>query len=98
MALGSANREVNMTAGEVLFVERAVNSYINSEQTTTKFFFVFELAFLLGTHKPSSESHSSSVTVRTASTAKHPSIGPAPSSKVHTVVRSCRPECDNASK
>ena len=60
MALGSTNREVNMTAGEMLFLEGA-SCIINSQKTSTKFFVVFELAFLLGTHKPSSESHSSSV-------------------------------------
>ena len=36
--------------------------------------------------------------LRTASTREQPSIGPAQRSRVHTVVRSCRPECDNASK
>ena len=38
------------------------------------------------------------INLRTASTREQPSIGPAQSSSVHTVVRSCRPECDNASK
>ena len=38
------------------------------------------------------------INLRTASTREQPSIGPAQSSRVHTVVRSCRPECDNASK
>ena len=48
-------------------------------------------------HKPSSESHSLQYP-RTARTAEQPSIGPARSSQVHAVVRSCRPGCDNPSK
>ena len=49
MALGSANREVNMTAGEVLFFERASCIVISSEKQPNEVF-VFELAFLpLGT-------------------------------------------------
>ena len=38
------------------------------------------------------------INLRTASTREQPSIGPAQSSRVHTVVHSCRPECDNASE
>ena len=53
MALGSANREVNMTAGEVLFLERAINSCIIISSEQPHKVFVFELAFLLqGTAQP----------------------------------------------
>ena len=41
------------------------------------------------------------IRTHTATIAKQPAIGPAQSSKVHTTVRSCRPdrkECNNASK
>ena len=66
MALGSTNREVNMTAGEVLFLETmlAVSSALLAiwpPRNTNNEAFVFEPAFLLlntKKHKPSSQSHS----------------------------------------
>ena len=66
MALGSTNREVNMTAGEVLFSETmlAVSSALLAiwpPRNTNNEAFVFEPAFLLlntKKHKPSSESDS----------------------------------------
>ena len=69
MALGSTNREVNMTAGEVIFLETklAVSSALLAlwpQRNTNNEAFVFEPAFLLDTkkHKPSSESQSICVT------------------------------------
>ena len=53
--------------------------------TNKKRFFVFEPAFLLRTprrHKPRKPQY-----LRTVSTAQHPSIGPAQSSKVHTSIQ-----------
>ena len=64
MPLGSTNREVNMTAGEVLFLERLPklsNCIISSRQTTTEFTFLHHLLFFCAHHKgtkPTSESHS----------------------------------------
>ena len=65
MALGSTNREVNITAGEVLFLETmlAVSSALLAIWPPTNKnneALVFEPAFLLNTkkHKQSSESHS----------------------------------------
>ena len=68
MALGSTNREVNMTAGEVLFLETMLLIAVSSAllaiwppRKTNNETFVFEPAFLLlntKKHKPSSESHS----------------------------------------
>ena len=65
MALGSTNREVNMTAGEVLFLETklAVSSALLAvwpPGNTNNEALVFEPAFLVNTkkHEPSSESHS----------------------------------------
>ena len=57
MALGSTNREVNMTAGEVLFLERACciissdcHMYAGGSQTTTKFWFSNLLFFFCAHH------------------------------------------------
>ena len=95
MTLGSANREMNMTAGEVLFLERA-GRIINSKQTTTNFLFSNLLFFWAHTNQ-APKSTAAVSTVRTAGTAEPPSIGSAQSSNVPTVVvRSGRPECDNA--
>ena len=68
MALGSINSEVNMTAGEVLFLERqacciisSASDVVSKEHKTNNEDFVFEPAFLLRIprrHKPSCESHS----------------------------------------
>ena len=66
MALGSTNREVIMTAGEVLFLERAcriISSDCNTQDDHNNHEVLgFEPAFLLLStprrHKPSSESHS----------------------------------------
>ena len=67
MALGSTNREVNMTAGEVLFLETVLLIAVSSAllavwppRNTNNEAFVFGPAFLLlnKKHKPSSESHS----------------------------------------
>ena len=67
VALGSTNREVNMTAGEVLFLETmllVVSSALLAiwpPRNTNNEAFVFEPAFLLlntKKHKPTSESPS----------------------------------------
>ena len=60
MALGSANREVNMTAGEVRFLERASCIISSSEQPRSFCFWTCFFSFV-GTAQTSSESHSSSV-------------------------------------
>ena len=61
--------------------------------------------FMFVTFEPASSAHTTKAQTKlrqpqqylhTASTAEQPAIGPAQSSKVHTAVRSCRPECDRA--
>ena len=118
MALGSTNREANMAAGEVLFLERHCRSCISSAshslrgtQNNHEVLFlsaseerrqprssVFEPASSAHTMEAQTNHRKPQQYLRTASTAKQPSIGPEQSSKVHTAVRSCRPEWDNASK
>ena len=110
MALGSTNREVNMTAGEVLLVgDNAINSCIitsaskmasKEHKQTTKLLLLNLPAFLLlntKKHKPSSESNSIYVPQaqqNSLQSALHRAAKYIPG----TVVLSCRPECDNASK
>ena len=70
---------------------RVVVVYSSSGSTTTNRNTATHPAFLLRTprrHKPSSESHR--IYLGTARTAEQPLIGPAQSSRVHSVVRSCR--------
>ena len=79
-----------MTAGEVLFLERA-SCIINSELTTTKFFVLFLYLLFFWAHTNQALKATAAVsTVRTASTAEQPSIGPAQSSKIHTPEYNCR--------
>ena len=90
MALGSTNREVNMTAGEMLLeTKQAVSSALLAiwpPSNTNNEAFVFEPAFLLlNTTKAQTKLRKSQQYLRTASTAEQPSIGPAQSSEVHKV-------------
>ena len=104
MALGSTNREVNMSAGEVLFLETklAVSSALLTiwpPRNTNNEAFVFEPDFLLKTkkHKPRSESHSIYVP-QAQQNSLQSALHRATKYILSTVVLSCRPECDNASK
>ena len=107
MALRTTNREVNMTAGEVLFLERA-SSIISSDchmasEEHKQRSVCFQTCFFSSAHATKAQTKLRKPQhLRTARTREQPSIGPAQSSRVHTsiipVVRSCRPACDNASK
>ena len=103
--LGSTNREVNMTAGEVLFLERAIALSpaliaICRRNTNNLEVFAFEPAFLLRTphrHKPSPESHSIYVPQAQENSLQSALHRAAEFIQLYPyVVRSCRPECDNA--
>ena len=105
MALGSTNREVIITAGEVLFLETKLAAssallVIWPPRNQTKKLSFFEPAFLLLNTTKAQTKLRKPQYLRTASTAEQPSIDPAQSSKVHTqyIQCVCRPECDNASK
>ena len=105
MALGSTNREAKLAAGEVFFFERHCRSKLSKlcqpglrgtqKQPRS---FVFEPASSAHSTKAQTNRQKPPQYLRTASTAEQPSIGPEQSSKVHTAVRSCRPERKQADK
>ena len=94
MALGSTNREVIITAGEVLFLETKLAAssallVIWPPRNQTKKLSFFEPAFLLLNTTKAQTKLRKPQYLRTASTAEQPSIDPAQSSKVHTQYIQC---------